>query len=555
MREMRSLAALIAAVVLIHLALIQPNHPQATTWGAFAVFPLELPAILVALALAHGGWSRALRVALTATLGVMVAVKAADFAGNATLGRAVNPVLDGHLAVSGWRLLSGAVGTPLAFAAALSLAALLALVLVALWRATGRIAALAPPPVARRALVVLLVPTIVLAGLDAAREVRSFDPPGAAFTTRLGWDHLRDAARARADIATFRAETGHDATADLAPDAILPDLRGRDVLLVFIESYGRVALEHPLYAPTIRATLAELEPRLVAQGLAMRSGYLTAPIVGGQSWLAHASLLSGLRIDSEGRYRALTASPRRTLLHLAQTAGWRSVAVMPAITLGWAEAAWFGYDRVLAAHDLGYAGPRFNWVTMPDQFTLAAFERAELGLLPRAPVFAEIALISSHAPWTPIPPLLPWENLGDGRVFETHARAGPAPDDLWRDPDLVREQFRQALDYSLRAIGGFAQRRAGDPPLMIVLGDHPPAPFVSLGAGGRDVPIHAIGPPALVARFADWGWTEGLVPGPDVGAREMAAFRDLFLTSFGSGARARCAALAGVGALPAPFGC
>ena len=61
-------------------------------------------------------------------------------------------------------------------------------------------------------------------------------------------------------------------------------------------------------------------------------------MVGGQSWLAHASLLSGLRIDNQGRYRALLASPRRTLLHLAQAAGWRTAAVMPAITLAWPEA-------------------------------------------------------------------------------------------------------------------------------------------------------------------------------------------------------------------------
>ena len=52
---------------------------------------------------------------------------------------------------------------------------------------------------------------------------------------------------------------------------------------------------------------------------------------------------------------------------------------MPAITLPWPEADWFGYDRVLAARDLGYRGQPFNWVTMPDQFTLAAFERQLLG--------------------------------------------------------------------------------------------------------------------------------------------------------------------------------
>ena len=39
------------------------------------------------------------------------------------------------------------------------------------------------------------------------------------------------------------------------------------------------------------------------------------------------------------------SSPRRTLLHLAQDAGWQTAAVMPAITLAWPEAQYFGYDR------------------------------------------------------------------------------------------------------------------------------------------------------------------------------------------------------------------
>ena len=114
---------------------------------------------------------------------------------------------------------------------------------------------------------------------------------------------------------------------------------------------------------------------------------------------------------------------------------------------------------MLAAADLGYRGKPFNWVTMPDQFTLAAFERELLDPGPRPPVFAEIALISSHAPWTPIPPLLPWEALGDGRVFDAYATAGDPPEVVWRDPDRVREQYRRALDYVLRAVGGFAERQ------------------------------------------------------------------------------------------------
>lgn len=540
------LGALALAALLIHLSLIQPNHPGAATWGALRLFPLELPPLLIALVLASGRAALALRAAATAFLALMTLLKAADLGVHTAFGRPFNPLLDLHLASAGWRMLSGAIGFLPALAAAAAVALALALLAAALWWATGRIAALDFAPRPRAVLALLLIPALALAAADAAREASPLDPPGAAFTARLAWEHARDARRARADLAAFRREAAEDPVATLPPEAILAGLRETDVYVTFVESYGRTALDTPLYAPTIRTTLQEIEARLKARGLATRSAFLTAPMTGGQSWLAHASVLSGLRIENQGRYAALLASPRRTLLHLARAAGWRTLAVMPAITLPWPEAAYFGYDRILAAADLGYAGRPFNWITMPDQFTLASFERQELSGPDRPPVFAVLALISSHAPWTPIPPLLPWESLGDGRVFDPYAAAGDAPETIWRDPDRVRDQFRQALDYSLRVVGAFAERRAEEAPLMIVLGDHQPAGFVALGPS-RDVPVHVIGPPEAVARFEAFDWTPGLIPAPDAPVWGMESFRDRFLEAYEA-----CPA---PGALPAAPGC
>jgi hypothetical protein len=550
----RRLAAAAAGAVVLHLALIQPNHPDAATWGAFRLFPLELPAILIALVLARGAVAAALRAGIAAALVAMAALKLADLAGHLALGRGVNPTLDLHLATSGWRFASGALGTPLAAGLLLAGGASLAAGAALIWWATGRVAALDPPRRVRPALALLLAPALLAPLADAAREASPVDPPGAAFTTRLAWEHLSAARSARADLADFRVAAAEDPAAALAAEAILPALQGRDVFLIFVESYGRFAFEDRGDGPDVAATLAAVEADLAASGLAARSGWLASPVVGGQSWLAHATALSGLRIDSEGRHRALLASPRRTLLHLAQEAGWRTVGVMPAITFAWPEAAWFGYDRTLAAADLGYDGPAFDWVTTPDQFTLAALERAELAGPERPPVFAEIALVSSHAPFTPVPPLLPWEALGDGRVFAPYAEAGPAAEEIWNDPEQLRAAWRGALDYSLRAVGGFAARRAGEGALLVVLGDHQPSPVVSGGDFGPDVPVHVIGPPELMARVAAWGWTPGLAPDPAAASLGMEAFRDRFLAAFAAPAGRGCAA-AGARPLPPPDGC
>jgi hypothetical protein len=403
------------------------------------------------------------------------------------------------------------------------------LLALAIWWAGGQIARLAPASWRRPALA-LAVPATLVTLLDASSAINA---PGFARTTRMAWEHARDGWNAQADLARFRTLAARDIRADVPPDAILSALRGTDVFLIFVESYGRSALDNPLYAPTTTAALRDVEISLAAEGLGARSGFLTAPMVGGQSWLAHASVLSGLRIDNQGRYRALLASPRRTLLHFAQTAGWQTAAVMPAMTFAWPEAAYFGYDRVLAARDLGYRGLPFNWVTMPDQYTLAAFERLVLAPHLRRPVFAEIALISSHAPWTPIPSLVPWGIVGDGAVFAAQAQAGDPPEKVWRDDDHIRNQYLRSIDYVLRVVGSFAVRRAARPPLIIVLGDHQPVSFVSGDKSGHDVPVHIIGTEAMLEHIDGWDWTSGMLPDPSVPAWPMETFRDHFLDAFG----------------------
>ena len=133
----RRIAGLAAALVLLHLVLIQPNHPQALTWGALRLFPLELPAILLAMvALPAAGWpSRLLRAGLAAALTVIAALKVADFAMFVSFNRGFNPVVDPHLAVAGWHLASGAVGTATAALAVAGAVAALVVLAWGLWRA------------------------------------------------------------------------------------------------------------------------------------------------------------------------------------------------------------------------------------------------------------------------------------------------------------------------------------------------------------------------------------------------------------------------------------
>ena len=64
---------------------------------------------------------------------------------------------------------------------------------------------------------------------------------------------------------------------------------------------------------------------------------------------------------------------------------------------------------------------------MPDQYTLAALQRLELEKPNRAPVMAEVDLVSSHSPWAPLPQLVDWSRVGDGSVFDPMPAEGESP--------------------------------------------------------------------------------------------------------------------------------
>jgi hypothetical protein len=527
------LAGLALAALALHLALIQPNHPGAMTLQALAVFPLELPVILLVLiALRQGTVAGTLAQAgIVAVLVAMIVLKVADLAMFTAFNRGFNPLFDRHLIGSAWDLSKGAVGAPLVLVAGLAALALLGLVAAALRAATGSWLRIAPGPVWRGAAAAGAGVAALAAAAQIGHATRTWTPPwtppGSAFTARMAFERVGTWRASVAELADFRAAA---ATDPFAGEATLFDrLGGRDVLIVFVESYGRASFDNPLYRPTHVPTLRTAERKLEAAGMKSRSGWLASPTSGGQSWLAHGTLASGMTTGDQTTYGAMLASPRRTLWHLAADAGYRTAAIMPAITMDWPEGDLLGFEKILAAADLGYAGQPFNWVTMPDQYTLSAFPD-RLGPSD-VPLFGQVALVSSHAPWVPVPELIPWEEVGDGRAFDRWALSGDSPEVVWRDRDRVRDQYRMAIDYSLETVMDWAARKGPDGPLIVILGDHQPAGFVS-GSDSVDVPVHVIGDAPLVEMIDHWGWTPGLVPDPELPSAPMAWFRDAFVRAF-----------------------
>ncbi|WP_367571085.1 sulfatase-like hydrolase/transferase [Pseudorhizobium pelagicum] len=514
------------ALLLGFAVLALPSNPAALARVFPPNLPLEILGLAVAALLLPGKVFRVLRAFATALFATILFLKLADLGTGSAFQRPFNPYLDLKIMTDGWNLLSGSIGRAEA-AAFVSGAILLWLALSAVFfwalggfRSPGRPTALGLAAAAALTL---------LAGL-ATMSMEARAVPVSADVAPYLTNRIAMIRQSVADLAAFETELKSDPAASLPPDQRLSRLAGTDVVFIFVESYGRSAIEDGQYAPRVATRLSRMAQEVAAAGLQARSGWLTAPTVGGLSWLSHGALLSGLWTDSQARYDRMIASERPTLNALFRQAGWHTTAIMPAITMDWPESGYFGYDTIRDASGLGYRGKPFNWVTMPDQYTLSAFQKMDREGANKT-VMAEIALISSHAPWTPIPTLVDWDKIGDGRIFDEQAVSGDPPSVVWSDPARIREQYLASIDYALETLGSYISRY-GDNTLFVILGDHQPASVITGEGASRDVPVHIIGSPAMIEQLSSWEWSEGLVPASSLAPMRMDLFRERFLRTF-----------------------
>ena len=514
------------ALAVVGAALLLPNDLPELTPDVFALVPAELPLLLVALALVPLVLLPLLRWLAALLFALMLVLKLADMAAYEAMARPFNPILDAHLLDAVWNLAAGTFGHGAAIG--LVVAAIVAMLLIAVLSFSA-MAVLAKGARRWRRTVIAASLAVLFVGWQMPRlypETRSLHFLS-SYASDLMQRHVTAFAASLKDLEEFEREARVDRVASIPDDALFSRLEGRDVLLFFVESYGRTVLANQLYAPSVRPILADFEETVAERGLSAASGFLTSPVAGGRSWLGHASTLSGLWVDNQRRYNSMIVRDRKTLIDDFSRAGYRTVAVMPAITMAWPEGTALGYDAIYDEDALGYRGLPFNWVTMPDQYTLAALDRLERLATRDQPIFAEVALISSHAPWTPIPHVIPWQGVGDGSVFAEQATSGDTPKEVWSDPERVRTQFRLSIEYALKNLDSYVAERLEDGFVLIILGDHQPARLITGETDNRDVPVHIISDDReIVDKLADaLGFTPGMTPAGDAVAERMSVFR------------------------------
>ena len=456
------------AFLLVWAALVAPDQPGLFTPRAFVRLPLE-GVIVIALALVLPAPARRLLAWVVGpAIGLLIVVKVLDYGFFTAFDRPFNPAEDWsytHIGIETLRQSIGRTSANLVLAgAALAVVAAFVLPTLAMLR-LNRV-------VSGHRRVSLQAVTALEPGLGAvlgagcaarlrrAHRLHERSRPGRHRGAHGAGRHPRSSG--------LRRELRRDPYGHTPADQLLTGLRGKDVLLVFVESYGQVAVQGSSFSPKVDSVLAAGTKQLQSAGFGARSGWLTSSTFGGISWLAHSTMQSGLWIDNPSRYDQLVASNRLTLSTAFKRAGWRTVADVPSDNRYWPEgSSFYHYDKVYNRLNVGYHGPTYAYASMPDQYIYLALQRLELGKTDRPPLFAEVDLVSSHEPWTQVPPLIGWNHVGNGSIFYK------LPVDMSGQTDGPWAGYGHSVEYTMSTLFSFVQHyapqepgdgRAGRPP-------------------------------------------------------------------------------------------
>lgn len=524
------------AAALVLFTLLMSNNAAGVTPIAFVRIPVEAifgAAVLIVL-------PRRPRVVVASLLGLVVGVQlilnVLDMGFKEYLGRDFNLVLDWTLFDDAHTYLKDTIGAKGTLGLVVAIIVLVLVVLVVTVLAVVRLGNVMARHTTTATRTTLVFATVWVTCAALGVQFTADMPVAAERSAHLAHIRVKAVQSTLRDEAEFAKVAKKDVFANTPPDQLLTDLRGKDMMITFIESYGRSAIEDPLISPGVNATLTTENEKLEKAGFAAESGWLTSATYGGSSWLGHSTFLSGLWINNQQRYRTVTNGDHMTLTSAFQKTGaWRTVGIMPGVQKTWPEAKFFGLDNVYDSKHLGYEGPKFSWSPMPDQFALASFERLEHGKKQDKPLMSEIILTSSHQPWGPIPKTVPQDQLGDGSIFDAIEKEGTDPSELLTNSTRSKEEYGKSIQYSVTSLIDYLVKYGNDNTVLIFLGDHQPIARVSGNNASRDVPVSIVAKdPKVLDKIADWGWTDGLQPGKSTPVWKMSDFRDRFLTAYGS---------------------
>jgi hypothetical protein len=311
----------------------------------------------------------------------------------------------------------------------------------------------------------------------------------------------------------------------------LARLDHKNVFLFLVESYGATVFERPFLKERIRPVFDDLETQLGRRGFSIASSELVSPTYGGHSWLAHTTLATGVRIESQFQYELISTQHPKPMATFFHEAGYRTVIVQPGTTRESPRGDIFRFDQRYYARQFDYAGPPFAWATMPDQYVLDFARRHELAEHP-GPTFVEYVLVSSHAPWSEQPALVDdWDRIGNGALYGDLENVHYPIE--WPNFANASEAYIHSIVYDFDVLERYLSNYVLDDTLIIVIGDHQPVTEITLHSPSHAVPIHVLcRDPRLLEPFRNRGYARGMWPQPNDRPERMERFLIDFLRDF-----------------------
>jgi hypothetical protein len=325
-------------------------------------------------------------------------------------------------------------------------------------------------------------------------------------------------------IVAARARLG-ESTGDLAR------LERANVLLFVVESYGVSLVKNERYTERMLRFYDGAEHRLEASGYYFASHVFDSPISGGFSWLAHGTMLSGVRIKNQGEYKYVFRRRPKTLVHYFNGAGYRTVTAEPATKRPYKGPHIYGFRSQYLYPQLHYQGPAFSWAPMPDQYVIDAVHRRAIDRR-RTPLFVKFSLVSSHVPWNLQPPIIHnWDHIKSGEIYnKRHPLQYPT---TWADLSKAHWPYQRSILYVLEVITTYMERYVDDNTLAIIVGDHQPTPKVTDAPDDFGVLLHVISRnPDFIEKFLDRGYVASLLADIDEPPIPLETFPGDFLEDF-----------------------
>ncbi len=289
-----------------------------------------------------------------------------------------------------------------------------------------------------------------------------------------------------------------------------------NVYLLFIESYGAVATLADGCTDKFQELATDLEDQLAANDWHISSNYSKSPVIGGRSWLALTTTMTGASIEDQTQYNLLLKEHQRFphMIDFFNNQGYETVRVstmssknidtMSMITI---PNLYWKFNQRLFFSDIPYKGYRYDYYGgIPDQYTLGYMQEEILDPL-SVPHFMTFITMNSHGPWSSGPPIVDnWKSLDT--LLNPYPNGRPTS-------SMHIFQYWDLMEYELKMLTDFIIKEGDEESIFILLGDHNPAGLEWKLYGRYNkwaTPIHIISKDAsFVNSFQQHGFTEGLV--------------------------------------------